>query len=375
MQEKDKSCIYTFNNRGYIGFSVMKQCFEMSDEDVYREITEEHKILLKRLDMKGISYIDLKGALIPNQEKDKYETCLIIDSNQIQSSGYGRYVFEHLIPFLDGASTYSILHGDYIDIVNGGKEVQIQLKKAMEQGLHRYNDSKYQYSGQYYLIYFNRLTNTQRTRIVEGLEKYPWFTGYVDVTYNSSFKSYISCILSNLAVKYKKKIIAPHPSDYREEDNVNMLGYPFEENGFDYISIDELSFHPFLSYKIERISSDREDVGFSFNALFPKFDGLDKIRLGIKDEKWDKYLVDKVEGKGKILESLGYKEIEKERFIKTIYSKICSNYLYNLRKNEYGDYLFNVCIELETVNGNMRKTMVALKYLPNSGEMYVNTIT
>ena len=83
MQEKDESCIYTFNNRGYIGYSVVKQCFEMSDEDVYHEITETFKLLLRRLDLKGIFYNDLKGALIPNQEEKKYETCLVIDSNQI----------------------------------------------------------------------------------------------------------------------------------------------------------------------------------------------------------------------------------------------------------------------------------------------------
>ena len=374
MQEKDESCIYTFNNRGYIGYSVVKQCFEMSDEDVYHEIAETFKLLLRRLDLKGIFYNDLKGALIPNQEEKKYETCLVIDSNQIQSSGYGRYVFEQLIPLFDDKSKYSILHGDYIDIIKGD-DVQIQMKKAMEKGLYRYNESVYQYSGQYYLIYFNRLTKGQRTRIVEGLERYPWFTGYVDVTYNSSFKSYISCILSNLAIKYEKKIIAAHPLDYSDEENVDMLGYPFEENGFEYISINEMSFYPFLSYKIESVFSDREDIGFSFNALFPKFDSLDKIRLEIKDIKWDEYLLNKVHGKGKILEILGYKEIDKERFIKTIYSKICSNYLYNLRKNKFGDYLFDVCVELETINGNIRKTMIALKYLPDSGEMYVNTIT
>ena len=86
-------CIYTFNNRGYVAYSVMKKIFNMSDEDVYNTISEEFELLLKRLEMKKISYEDLKGALVPNQDKDMYETCLIIDRTQVQSSGYGMCVF------------------------------------------------------------------------------------------------------------------------------------------------------------------------------------------------------------------------------------------------------------------------------------------
>ena len=44
-------------------------------------------------------------------------------------------------------------------------------------------------------------------------------------------------------------------------------------------------------------------------------------------------------------------------------------------RNEYGVMIFDVCVELPTINGHMRKTTVALKYLPDSGEMQVITIT
>lgn len=47
----------------------------------------------------------------------------------------------------------------------------------------------------------------------------------------------------------------------------------------------------------------------------------------------------------------------------------------NLRQNEYGDLLFNVCIELQTEDKHIRKTTVALKYIPENGEMYIITIT
>ena len=34
----------------------------------------------------------------------------------------------------------------------------------------------------------------------------------------------------------------------------------------------------------------------------------------------------------------------------------------------------NVCVDLPTINGNFRKTTVALKYHPNTGEMSIVTV-
>ena len=81
------------------------------------------------------------------------------------------------------------------------------------------------------------------------------------------------------------------------------------------------------------------------------------------------------QGKGRIVESLGYTAAEKERFTKEVFKQICANYIYNLKKNEYGDLMFNVCTELPTTNGHLRKTTIALKCHPETGTMDVVTIT
>lgn len=166
-----------------------------------------------------------------------------------------------------------------------------------------------------------------------------------------------------------------HPPDYSDEENVNLRGYPFEENGFSIVSINDDSFGSFLNYKIESEVPDKEDISFSFNSLFPRFDSFEKIQLDVKEEKWDKYLADKEKGKGRILEKLGYEMADKEKFLKAIYTKICSNYIYNLMRNEYGNLIFDVCVELPTINGNLRRTTIALKYLPDTSEMQIVTIT
>jgi len=369
--------IYTFNAKDNVMYPVIKSSFGLSDEAVYKTIQYELSVLHKRLSCKKVAYEKLKGALVPNQEADMYETCLVIDWTLIDDCNYGWTVFNVLLPLLDTKSTYSILCGDYID--NLGLEdtlSQYHLKVALDEVLNRCNGSRYQHSSQYFLIYFNRLTANQRETIVEGLLQYPWFTGFADLTHESLFKSYISFILVHAFIKQGKQIIASHPSDYNDEENVNMSGYPFEENGFSFVSINEESFMPFLSYKIESIIPDEEDIGFSFNAIFPKFDSLKKLVFVIPDKKWYEYLTCKEpKKKGEVLESIGYGPDDRETFMRDIYKKICASYIYNLRQNDYGDLLFNVCVDLPTINGNYRKTMVALKYHPNTGEMSIVTVT
>ena len=369
--------IYVFNAKDNVMYPVIKSSFGLSEEAVYKTIQEEFSVLQKRLSCKKVPYEKLKGALVPNQEADMYETCLVVDRTQIDDCSYGWTVFNALLPLLDKNSTYSVLCGDYIDTAHAADtSSQNYLKIALNEVLNRCNVSKYQHSSQYFLIYFSRLTGKQRWVIVEGLLKYPWFTGFADVTHESQFKSYISFILGHMFIKQGKQIIASHPSDCSDEENINMSGYPFEENGFSFVSINEESFMPFLSYKIESILPDEDDVSFSFNALFPKFDSIKKLKFVISDKKWYEYLTSMEENKkGMLLGTIGYGSNDRDTFIREIYKKICASYIYNLRQNNYGDLLFNVCVDLPTVNGNFRKTLIALKYHPDSGEMSIVTVT
>ena len=370
--------IYTINTREFLLYPTIKSFFNLSDIDVYKMINDEHLKLLQRLSMKNVQYNNLKRALIPNQEKDKKEICFIFDSLQINSNIYGNEIFNKLIPLLDRESTYSILAGDYIDILKDIPNSQFILKDALKETITEYNSSIYQYSNQYFLIYINSITEKQTQAIIESLKKFCWFYGYADVSLHSRFKTYLSEILSSICIKNKSTIIASHHSDYNDFENINMFGYPFEENGFKFISINEDSFGPFLSYKIESILPNKDDVGFSFNALFPKFDSIEKLKINITDNRWNNYFNNKENknGKQEILKTLDIDNIGKDEFTEMIFNQICGKYIYNLRKNEYEDnYLFNVCIELLTKNQRKRKTTVALKYRPDCGEIEIVTVT
>lgn len=368
--------IYTFNAQDFVMYPIMRTSLELSDSEVYQTIQQEFLKLEKRLEKKKISYSALKGALTPNQDADKYETCFVFDTAKMNESIYGYAILDAILPLVDKDSTYSVLCGDYINIISDVPDSELKLRAALGERLVRCNKTSYCYSSQYYLIYINRLTENQRWTIVEGLLRNPWFTGYVDVTHECLFKTYISFILSHSFIKCKKRVIVSHPADYPDDENVNMLNWPFEEHGYSVLSINEESFGPFLSYKIDGSVPHEEDIGFSFNTLFPRFDSLQKLKLAVEDKKWYEYLtcIDK-KRKGEILQSIGYGPDDRDKFLQDIYAKICASYIYNLQENEYGALMFNVCVDLPTVNGNYRKTTIALKYHPESGEMFIVTVT
>ena len=366
--------IYTFNNVGYVLYSVTKDCFHLTDKQVYGMIQEEFEKMKFRLKQKGIEYNDLKKALIPNTDEKRHELCLFFDRTLIKDSYYGRVIFEKLIPLLGKESEYSILTGDYIDMFDKQKGSQIVLHKAMRDVITVCNETDFKNTCQYYLIYFSNIGKVEATRIIDAFSSSHEFYGYAYLDYNSTFKSYLSRILVSECVKYKKTIISSHPSDYLDSENIQMRPYPYRENGFSFVSVNEESYEPFLHYKIESIVHDKDDIGFSFNALFPKFDSIDKLKVVVSDNKYYNYLTTEKNGKGKILSSLGFDGTNKSEFEKQICKKVGQNYIYNLEHlAEYDVYKFNISIELPKKRGGFRKVIAGFKYFCDSGEIFLIT--
>lgn len=367
--------IFTLNAKDNIIFPIMKSTFKLSEVAMYRNIEMMYEELLARLRKKGVAYESLKGALIPNQDKDKFETCFVFDSFKIKDNYYGRQIFSKLIPLMDKKSTYSILCGDYIDTSKKNNSQQT-LDKWLRKVLTVVNTTDFKHSSQYYLVYFNRLTRGQRQVFIDGLSNEEWFVGYTDVTHQSGFKSYISRILAHSYVKQGRNIIASHPADCLDAENINMRDYPFEENQFNFISINEESYLPFLSYKIESVLLDKEDVMFSLNALSPKVVRLNRIKVIVESNKWNDYLFKDENPKREIMHALGYSIKEKRRFQREIKKKIASNYIYNLEIDRTHNILkFNVCTEHKTIHNRYRRTMVSLEYIPKRRRLRLITIT
>ena len=366
--------IYTFNNVGYVLYSVTKDCFDLTDKQVYNMIQQEFEKMKSRLKQKGIDYNDLKKALIPNTVESRHELCLLFDRTLIEDAYYGRVIFEKLLPLLHKESEYSILVGDYIDVFDKQRGSQDILHKAMSDVITVCNESNFKHTCQYYLVYFSNIGSIEAAKIIDTFSSSREFYGYAYLDYNSAFKSYLSRILVSECVKYKKTIISSHPSDYLDSENIQMRPYPYIENGFTFVSINDESYEPFLHYKIESIVPDKDDIGFCFNALFPKFDSIEKLKVVVSDDKYYKYLITEKNGKGKILSMLGFDETNKSYFEKQICEKVSKNYIYNLEYLvEHDVYKFNICIEFPQKDGGVRKAIAGFKYFCESGELFLIT--
>ena len=78
-------------------------------------------------------------------------------------------------------------------------------------------------------------------RIDNGLASWEAYVGFADTTFGSIFKFLLSSMLVNICLKAGRIIIQGHEDDRSADENVNMSGYPFEENGYVCRSIHRIS--------------------------------------------------------------------------------------------------------------------------------------
>lgn len=367
--------IYTLNNDV---LSMVKDIFSLNEANVYSLIQSEFNRCKALLKKKGVNYDSLQNALIPTKDLNYKEIALWFDITQIDDDFYGREIMSCILPVLDKKSTCSILMGDYLDKLPDSNSQEL-LYKLLNKKLKKYHDVNFIRSEQFFVIYINRLTTAQTYAIVDAVKNCNWFLGYTDLFDSSALKSYLSTILLNKCVKCKDVMIIANPDGFMDQNaNINIHGFPYVENGYRILSVDEECFNTFLSYKIETVILPPEDNAFSINAICPKFQYMKNLKIEIPIEKW-KYLnrdtTTEQKGKGEIMKVLASELQDIDSFKECILSNLCNNYIYKLEKNEYGDYKFCECIGLKTKNGHYRKTLISLKYIPNESKLILITIT
>jgi len=284
------------------------------------------------------------------------------DRECIDSGWYGKEVMDKIIPLLDKNLSCSVLAGDFIENSTHAREV---LGKVIGQNV--------EYSNRYYIIYINNLSDKMVDEINRGLEGYRPFIKLVDTTYKSLFKVYLSGMLCNVFIKYKKIILQGHEEDRNHLEDVNTIGYSFEENDFICRSIQEPLYGVFLTYKIERPVFDgfTDDTTFSLNSVDPLPLDISNSTIQIPPKKLE-YLKKE---KGKVFENAGVnlELLSVELLSKMIGDKIHHNYIYNLSFNEYGDkkeVKFNIIIELN----ECFKIMCSLAYELNTKHIRLITM-
>ncbi len=356
-----KTSIHTLDARDNSMLEVVRDYFQLGPDRMLTEIravlAQTEQILMS----KGIRYADLKTALVPNPKKR--EIAMVFDTARIPDGWYGFPIHTRIIPLLPKSSNHSVLAGDYL----GDHEHQESLYHMLAGNINLARDLDYRHSSQFYFVYLNNLTDRMVASFHTGLFGYEPYVGFVDLTFSSSLKTYVSMILVNHCLKHRGYIIMGHEDDRDSGEDVNMNGYPYEDSGFICRSLPSYLFDLFLSYKIERpvFRGFETDTEFSLNAINP--DPMPLFDFGIRvDAAKSDYLLTSKTGSLKrtgLIESV-HGELEAR-----IREKISSNYIYNLcHDDQHGTTKFDILLELQPSDASSAsspiRTMVALEYIP-----------
>lgn len=350
--------LHTLNARGNVMLEVIQQYFKLTPEHMFRQIQGLRQTVEDALALKGISYDALKTALVPDRQRR--EIALVFDSMSIESSCYGYDVFEHVIPLLDKNSNHSILVGDYLD-----RPGQLdELFSAFEEAVKLRRSVEFRHPTQFYIVYINNLTDAMVEHLDKGLKGYDAYVGIADMTYMSRFKVYLSTMLVNLCIKHGKIILLGHEPDRDDTEDVNMCGYPFEENGFVCRSINGDVMGVVLSYKIERpvFPGFESDTHFALNAVSTTPLPLDDFDIQVEEAKLEYLKRDKAGS----MSRAGLASIDRTQLAALIHAKVQDSYIYNLSFSAEHDVIkFNVIVEIaEGKTSERTRLLAALEYQP-----------
>lgn len=349
--------IFTLDARDNIYLDVVKDMFSLDESKIYAEINGTFDDCVSVLSKKKINYQDLKSALIPS---NRNEIAFVFDTLQIENAWYGLPVMSAILPLLDKQSSNSVLVGDYI----GGNHMTDRLHSTFFESIKPVRQIDYQHHSQFYIVYINNLSDKMVETLNNGLKSFNPYIGYFDLTYSSFIKTYISTILVRLFLKNKTTIIQGHEDDRSNDENQNVSGYPFEENGYTCKSIQSMYYSLFLSYKIERQVFDgfQSDTTFSINAITENVFDIADFKLLVEEKKLPYLLKAKADN----MERAGITNLTIEEIETLIKEKISSNYIYNMTfLQDHGTLKFNILIETTRTDSNKPfKLTVGLEYKP-----------
>jgi hypothetical protein len=358
--------IFTLNARGNIMLEVMRDHFNLSPTVMHREIQGLHLATQEALHSKGIAYAQLKSGLVPIG--DRNEAAFIFDSQCIESSWYGLAIAEATIPIHDKRSTQSVLCGDLI-----GEDQQF-IFDILQESLVLSRSFTFVHGTALYCVYVNNLSNAALEAFHRSLCSFPPYVGFIPTTFASRAKTYLSSILVNSYLKHGNTIIMGHEDDRPNEEDVNLVGYPFEDFGYRIVSLQSSFFDLFLGYKIERpvFPGFEVDTEMSLNAVSTNVLPIDGFTVELEEAKHN-YL--KTEKLGK-LEKAGIADLDSDELAKLIRAKVTASYIYNLAYLPDHDVIkFNVMLEIPRTDGGYpTRVLAALEYRPTHKNLRVITL-
>jgi hypothetical protein len=355
--------IFTLEARSNVLLGVTAEHFKLTDHEVFHDLQRSLEELQQVLKSKGIQYQDLKTALVPSA--DKTERAFVFNWQRIDDLHYGGVIVEHALPAFDPRSNHGVLLGDFIYRKDHHGWAITELKDNLVA-------AGEPYAGQgldLCFLYANNLRDAQAAALDAAFKQLPAYVGYLDFTFASPIKAYVSMMLVRAFIKHRKVILQGHEDDRPNTQDVSMLAYDFAKAGYTVRSLQSWMYGIFLSYKIERpvFLPDDEDTRFSLNALGASAAELDQFEV-LLDPRKLQYLRDNhLHG----LNRAGCAQLSAEDIRELIRWKVKANYIYNLARSEDGSTMkFNIILE----NPGVARVVCALEILPAKKQLRVITL-
>lgn len=350
------AAIHTLNARGHIMLEVMRDYFKLTPQQLRPEIQSMHEATIGILSRKGIDYSSLRSGLVPVLKR--YEAALIFDSTAIESSWYGREVMQQVLPLLEPTSTQSVLCGDVLG------EDQGLIYEILCESLELSRPFSFKHGTLLFAVYLNNLSEGTLRRLHSSLASFPAYVGHIPTTFSSRAKTYLSTCLVNVFLKAGRKVILGHEDDRPNDENINMPGYPFEEYGYEVLSLQGSYFGVFLSFKVERpiFGGFEVDSEMALTSISDDVLALKDCRVVIDPAKHG-YLLSEKSGK---LHKARLTEFDRVELEGIIQSKLAANYIYNMEFLEKHDVMkFSLMIEINRDDGGYPTRLAAgFEYLP-----------
>ncbi|MEV7135845.1 hypothetical protein AB0N24_23545 [Arthrobacter sp. NPDC093128] len=356
--------ILTVNARADFGLLAARFAYQMRTDQFGPFIRAHHALLEEELASAGVIYGELGPALVPSTKRQ--EMALLFNVDLVDDPGYGEAITRMFLPLLGKETTLSVMVGDILLAPAATRELALYSGFVSSPSL--------AWGQQYiYCVYLNNLAEAQREALHRELCAYPSYLGYVPTTYGSGFRDLAGSLLGTSFIKNKRRIIVDHGGDEPMVSNSNETGLPFEEHGFEIVSVNNILFGPLLSYKIqtEVLPHYREDVLVSLNAISDIPLPLEGFEILIPEAKFG-YLTT---AKGQILKIAGLDGHSREELASVLRSQLENDYIYRLQHNQDKTVQFTLVLELPREGAHPIKVAVGLKYFPEKQALSLVTLT
>lgn len=361
--------IFTLNARGNLFLALVRDELGVKSDRMFEQIQGTFAETVAILASKNIKYENLKSALVPSTSRR--EIALVFDSGRVNETWYGCRIFEQILPLLSKDSNHCILAGDYI----GESEHRRSLYDVFAENVQPVRDIEFGHPEQFFIVYINNLSDGMFEGLCRGLQPYDAFVGYADATHACGFSILLSTMLPNAFLKHRDIVIMGHEDDRSNKEDVNMPGYPFEENGFKVRSLQSLHHGLFLEYKIQRPifeGYDEDDSEFSINAIHPRPLPLDRMSIRVDPQKYGYLTTQKADS----LKRIGLLDKDAEALKTMIADRIHSNYIYNMTYDKaHNTSKFDIIFDVPSESSaSPVRLLVALEYMPKANELRVITL-